>query len=103
MQYKVVIEQTAESDLLGILTYISETLKEPEIAKRIYFSIKKEVMTLGQMPYRHAVVQEEPYATIGVRRFPVENYTAFYVVDEEGKTVHIFRILYNRREWQNIL
>ena len=29
--------------------------------------------------------------------------TAFYIVDENEKTVHIFRILYNRREWQYLL
>ena len=102
-EYKIVIEETAENDLVGILSYISDTLHEPGIAMKIYGSIKKEVLTLNKMPFRYAVVNEEPYRSMGVRRIPVENYTAFYVVDEEGKTVHIFRILYNRREWQYLL
>ena len=55
------------------------------------------------MPFRYAVVNEEPYRSMGVRRIPVENYTVFYIVDENAKTVHIFRILYNRREWQYLL
>ena len=62
-----------------------------------------QILTLNKMPFRYSVVNEEPYRSMGVRRIPVENYTAFYVVDEEGKTVHIFRILYNRREWQYLL
>lgn len=102
-EYKIVIEETAENDLVGILSYISDTLHEPGIAIKIYRSIKKEVLTLNKMPFRYAVVNEEPYSSMGVRRIPVENYTAFYIVDENEKTVHIFRILYNRREWQYLL
>lgn len=102
-EYKIVIEQTAENDLVGILSYISDTLHEPSIAMKIYGLIKKEILTLNRMPFRFEVVNEEPYRSIGVRRIPVENYTAFYIVDENEKTVHIFRILYNRREWQYLL
>lgn len=102
-EYKIVIEEPAENDLLGILNYISDTLHEPTTAAKIYGFIKKEILTLSKMPFRYSVVNEEPYRSIGVRRIPVENYTAFYVVDENEKTVHIFRILYNRREWQYLL
>ena len=102
-EYKIVIEQTAENDLVGILSYISDTLHEPSIAMKIYGLIKKEILTLNRMPFRFEVVNEEPYRSIGVRRIPVENYTAFYIVDENEKTVHIFRILYNRREWRYLL
>ena len=102
-EYKIVIEQTAENDLLGILSYISDTLHEPSIAMKIYGLIKKEILTLNRMPFRFEVVNEEPYRSMGVRRIPVENYTVFYIVDENEKTVHIFRILYNRREWRYLL
>ena len=102
-EYKIVIEETAEKDLVGILSYIGDTLLEPNTAVKIYSSIKKEILTLNKMPFRYAVVSEEPYRSMGVRRIPIENYTAFYVVDEDGRAVHIFRIIYNRREWQYLL
>lgn len=102
-EYKIVIEQTAENDLLGILSYISDTLHEPSIAMKIYGLIKKEILNLNRIPFRFEVVNEEPYRSMGVRRIPVENYTAFYIVDENEKTVHIFRIIYNRREWRYLL
>ncbi|MEE1186388.1 MAG: type II toxin-antitoxin system RelE/ParE family toxin [Acutalibacteraceae bacterium] len=102
-EYKIVIEQTAENDLLGILSYISDTLHELSIAMKIYGLIKKEILNLNRMPFRFEVVNEEPYRSMGVRRIPVENYTAFYIVDENEKTVHIFRIIYNRREWRYLL
>lgn len=101
--YKIVIEETAETDLVGIISYIANTLHERDVAARIYESIKKEISGLNKMPFRCAVVGEEPYRSMGVRKKSVENYSVFYVVDENKKTVHIFRILYNRREWQHLL
>ena len=102
-KFDVIIEPTAEKDLYGILTYISETLLEPAIAKRIYMSIKEQVLSLSDMPLRYALIDEEPYRSMSVRKIPVENYIAFYIVDESHHTVHVFRILYNRREWQNLI
>ena len=103
MKYNVVIEKTAENDLIEILDYITDTLKEPKIASNIYRLIKNEILSLEDMPFRFRIVNEEPFRSVGVRRISVKNYSAFYVVDEENRTVHIFRILYNRREWQNLL
>ncbi len=102
-EYKVIIELPAQRDLQGLLRYITDSLKEPVIAKRIYTSIKEQILTLNQMPLRHSVVQQQPYAAMGVRKLLVENYIAFYILDEEKCEVHILRILYNRREWQSIL
>lgn len=102
-KYKVIIEGTAENDLIEILDYIGRILHEPRTAERIYFSIKEQILSLSKMPFRYSLIQEEPYRTNGVRRIPVENYSAFYIVDDRDKTVHVFRIIYNRREWMNFL
>jgi plasmid stabilization system protein ParE len=100
--YKVYIDASAEQDLSAILSYIALTLKEPAAAKRIYSSIKEKILSLRQMPERHSIVNEEPFAQQGVRMLLVENYIAFYIITD-AKEVHVFRILYNRREWQSIL
>ena len=101
--YKVLIDPLAKQDVLDIRRYISVTLKEPAIAKRIYTSIKMTISTLDHNPKRHALVREEPYTSLGIRTLPVENYIVFYIVDESAQIVHVFRVLYNRREWQNLL
>lgn len=102
-EYKVIIELPAQRDLQGLLRYITNTLKEPVIARKTYASIKEQILTLSQMPLRHSVVQEQPYAAMGVRKLLVENYIVFYIIDAEKYQVHVLRIVYNRREWQNIL
>lgn len=101
--FKVVIEEAAEKDLFSILAYISETLHEPAAALRIYLAIREAVSGLDHRPFRFQVVEDEEYAARGLRKLLVENYIAFYVVDESANMVHVLRILYNRREWQNLL
>ena len=101
--YDVVLETTATLDLYGILDYNTEVLKSPESASRIYRLIKNQVLSLDVMPYRFPLVREEPFASMGVHLMPVESYNAFYIINEQKSEVHILRILYNRREWQNIL
>jgi len=101
MTYSVEVTRPAERDLLGIYSYISDTLKEPETAARLYRALKQEILSLRSLPERYAVLDEPPYNKEGVRKMLVENYLVFYVIKD--KTVYILRILYNRREWQAIL
>lgn len=102
-KYNIEIENAAERDLYDVLSYITETLKEPALALRLYKSIKEQISKLSTMPARNRVVDDQPYASIGVRWLFVENYVVFYVIDETVLTVHVIRVLYNRREWQSIL
>lgn len=102
-EYKIAITRPAELDLAGIYAYIADTLKEPMTAMRLYTTIKNEIMTLSALPERHPIVDEQPYAEIGVRKLFVENYVVFYVIDKERRVVSVIRILFNRREWRHIL
>jgi len=101
--YDVILETTTVLDLYGIIDYITEVLKAPESAQDVYWSIKDQLLSLGEMPYRFPVVREEPFASLGVHVMPIENYNAFYIINEEDREVHVIRVLYKRREWQNLL
>ncbi|MDR0917390.1 MAG: type II toxin-antitoxin system RelE/ParE family toxin [Oscillospiraceae bacterium] len=102
-RYSVIVERPAEADLRGILRYITDTLKEPATARRIYSSIRATILGLDTFPLRNRVVSDEPYAAQGVRIALAENYLVFYVADEAAHTVHVLRVLHGRREWQSIL
>ena len=101
--YKIIIEDPAISDLHGIHNYIAQTLKAPDTAKRIFFSIKEKIKTLDQFPLRCQLVNDESLAAQGIRILPAENYLVFYVVDETAKSVNVLRILHNRREWKQLV
>ena len=102
-EYKVSIETVAESDLRGILKYISDTLKEPKTATRVYNSIKEKIVTMNFMSHRYPLVNDEVYASRGLRKMPAENYFVFFVIDESRNEVIVLRVLYSRREWQNLI
>ena len=102
-EYSVIIGKFAEQDLSEIISYIQEILFQPESAKRIYRAIKEQILSLSTVPGRYAVIAEEPYSSIGVRKIKVENYLIFYIVNEKDMTVSILRVLYNRREWHNLI
>jgi len=101
--YKVLITQPAIKDLRGISDYIANELKEPSSAKKLVGKIKEAVMSLREMPTRHALVADENLAAQGIRWLMVDNYMIFYVVSEKNKTVVVIRILYGRRDWIYLL
>ena len=101
MMYSVQLTDTAKQDLRGIYEYIAYSLLEPDIAKGIVGRIIAALKTLRAMPLRHALYQEEPWRSRGLRRMNTENYSAFYLIIEQ--TVHVIRIAYCGRDIRTIL
>ena len=101
--YNVIVQESAEIDLDGIVDYIANGLHERRIALNLYRKLNENLFSLKTMPCRCAIISEEPYKQMKLRRLIVDNYSIFYIVDEEMLTVHILRILYNHRDWQNII
>ena len=103
VNYKVIIEKQAEEDLENILQYIAETLNAPDAAKKFYQKVKNNIASLCYLPWRCGLVAEHPYVQMGVRKLIIGNYIAFSTIYEAVQEVHVFRILYYRREWQNLI
>lgn len=102
-KYKVIIQESAELDLIGIIEYIANDLNEKTIAMNLYRNIVANINSLSTTPGRCAIIDEEPYKTLQTRRLVINNYSAFYFVNDETESVHIIRILYNHRDWQNLI
>lgn len=102
-KYNPVITKAAEADLDGIADYISYELREPVTALKQLARIEEAMMTLEELPERHGLVQDKYLAAKGIRKLPVDHYLIFYTVNKSAYTVNIVRILYGKREWENIL
>lgn len=102
-QYGILLTEPAAGDLLKIAEYFAKELREPVTAQRLVKKLKDAVMSLAHMPFRHALVADERLAIQGMRKFPVDNYIVFYIVSEKDGTVAVIRILYCRRDWEQLL
>lgn len=54
------------------------------------------------LPGRHPVVDWEPWQSMGMHRFTVEDFLLFYLIDQSTRTVTLVRIVYGGRDLQNL-
>ena len=73
------------------------------MAAKIQKSILSAVASLETMPNRNPLISDEPYKSYNVRIHTAENYLIFYVVDEGLSRVTVLNIMYNRRDWKNLV
>ena len=101
--YSVDLSKPAENDLRDIVRYISAQLSEPVTALNMLRTIQTAITKLETTALSHPLVRDERLAALGYRPLVIKNYIAFYIVNEKEKSVCIDRILFSRRDWQNIL
>ena len=101
--FHIDITEPAENDMIEAAGYIAGQLLNPSAAERLLDDAEAAILSLENMPERHALVSDEDLARLGIRFIPVSNYLIFYIVREENNTVVIQRFLYGRRDWATIL
>ena len=101
--FDVFITEPAEQDLRNIAHYISNQLNAPQAALNLIQALHKAIAKLETDALIYPYVRDDRLAALGYRPVIVKNYIIFYVVNEKNKTVDIDRILYGRRDWQNII
>ena len=97
-EYQIIIGPAAQEDLRGIYRYIADALVEPETAHKVQARLETHILSLRQFPQRHELVPWEPWRSRGLRKFPAENYTLFYLADPDARTVYVLRVLYGGRD-----
>lgn len=99
--YKLTFLPLFKEDLIEVVDYISNTLKNPDAAHLliddIELAIFKRLETpLAFIPYQSEKIRQHPYYRINVRNFSV-----FYVVIDD--TMEVRRLLYARRNIDALL
>ncbi|MCQ2587623.1 MAG: type II toxin-antitoxin system RelE/ParE family toxin [Treponema sp.] len=102
---KLIISDSAKADIRETLTYIKETLHNPKAASTLADTITEELHLLVLHPKSGPVVNDPFLAECGIRSLLINNYRAFYSIQEESDstTVNIIRFLYARRDFETIL
>ena len=101
--YSLMYSSEAIDDLICIYNYIANEQSERDSALIQINTIRKQILSLSQLPLRNPLVSWSPWNKLGFRHFLVKNHIVFYIVDEKQLTVYIVRILSSRRDIPSIL
>ena len=101
--YRLEFLPLARQDLIETARYISHELKNPAAARRITDRLIEAAQRLTEFPYKYAVYTPIRPLKREYRKIPVENYCAFYTVDEKTKTVTVARVVYAGRNIERLL
>jgi addiction module RelE/StbE family toxin len=103
MSYKIVITKKAKQEVLNATMYIANELLSPQAASHLYNTANEAFKSLSEMPKRNSEINPFAIGLSGIRYIVIENYLAFYTVDDDTMTVRIIRFLYSKRDWLCIL
>lgn len=101
-EYSYVFTEKAENDLDGILGYIRNELLNPSAAAAFGRKIFDSIDNVRKFPLSGMLVENEFIVSKNIRRVIVENYIMYYVADDEKKTIYIVRIVYGKRNLEEI-
>lgn len=103
MSYIIHITSTAERDIMRAADYIEFNLKNPSAADHLLDETTEQINTLADMPQKFRLVDDPVLASWGIRFVIVNNYLAFYTIDEEKQMVIVVRFLFQKSNWNAIL
>jgi len=104
MAYNVRIMEMAEKDLSDIVTYISDTLSNPQAAESLIAEFLEQKENIAENPYMFPLSNDPHLQTEGYHRFLFKkNYVALYLIDDQEKIVSIMRIFYAKRDYGNLI
>ena len=103
MEYNVFVTERAKSDLAEVYSYISIELQSPRTAENVIDSLHKAMRELSIMPSRYHRYMENPWFSEGVRYFTLRNFSVFYTVDENSRNVFVVHVIYNKRDFPQVL
>ena len=102
-EYEIKFTPVAVEDLDQLYEYIVNKLFAEVAANNLMEKIETGIMRLKQFPFSCSYVLDKALKTRGYRRFVVDNYIVFYLVNETEKQVVIMRILYGARDYEALM
>ena len=96
--YEVKITNYALSQMQEIEDYISQVLMAPNAARNWLSDMYSAFSSLDTFPSRVPLTEEAPWNAKGVHKLVVNNFLAYFWIDEEHHIVWIIAVIYGRRD-----
>ena len=101
MRYKIIITNSAFSDLESIKLFIAKD--NLEIAKQYILKIFDRFEQLEELPYSGLKIANSFFDYAKAYYFICANHVAIYQANEPAKCVYILRVLSRYQDWKNII
>lgn len=103
MKYRLHITRKAEQDFIDAADHIEFVLYNPIAADALLEEAESRINELVFMPEKHALADDPVLRAWGIRFITINNYLAFYTIDEIAGIVYVVRFIYSKRNWTAIL
>ena len=101
--YKLEYLPAARQDMVDIVRYISRELCNPSAAERLAMELIQAGDSIPGFPYANPAYTPIRLLKHAYRKRLVQNYIMFYWVDEGKKLVTVARVIYAKREIEQLL
>ena len=99
--FEVEFTEECIEEMTEIYEYISNNLKEDNIAKRLMIEVTDKVLDLANVPELYMKIGKVDRLKREYHRLVIKNYVVLYTIDFEKKIVFISHMIYGRRNYFN--
>ncbi len=102
-EFSYKLTQKAETDLDEIIAYTAVQLKNLQAASDFIDKLQSVINEVCAFPESGILVNNEFLPYKNIRKKLVKNYILYYLSDANEKTIYILRVIYGRRNVDEIL
>ena len=103
MEYEFELTEKANTDIKGILYYLSKELMTPQSATLFMDALMKGFNQICTFPESGEVLDNKFVPTDMIRRVLIGRYVIFYLIMKRQKRILILRVSHELRNVRNIL
>ncbi|MFI5386348.1 MAG: type II toxin-antitoxin system RelE/ParE family toxin [Fimbriimonadales bacterium] len=92
MAYNVIVQSAAMDDARDYAGFVRKDKQSPEAAKCWLDRLAETISSLGEMPERFPIIEEQNDFDIQLRKATHYSHRIIFHVNEAEKTVHVLRI-----------
>lgn len=102
-KYELVYLPKARKDLVDAVSYVASILQNHAAADKLATKLIEAIEEIIPFPYANPLYVSSHPLKREYRKLAVDNYLVFYWVDESSKTITIARVVYGRRNHEDLL
>ena len=102
-KYNIIIEKYAQKDLEPIYNYICNKLVNKEAAITLLNKINEKFDSIALFPKSAPLIINNYVKNKNIRKLLIDNYIAFYEVDDIKNEIRIIRIMYGMQNYIDVL